>query len=359
MLVTVATEIPRLLACNGSRLLGGHKPPSNDDPTARNEGIAAHWAIGEHLDGRDPTGTKAPNGVIITQSIAATIADFVAHVIDKPRAQADFEQELQWHSENFIVNCRPDFWGFDDYTLEIDDFKHGFRVVEPERNFTLLTYAAAVVRELSVRPAFVVMRIHQPRVPHPVGTVREWRLTWDEFVSWQNWLSHSLSNLSDTLNSGAHCYGCANVTTCPAMRTTAFNALDVSLTAHSENMPDDVIGPEIDLLTEAEKRIKTRKKQLEDLAAYRLRQGAIIKNYALERAQSNRAWIEGFTPDFLSSILGVDCKVKESITPKQAENAGADKAIVGKFTVRKETGLKLTRVNADEIGKRLFNSHKR
>lgn len=362
MFETVATELPRILACNGSILLGGQKPPSNDDPTARDEGNAAHWLIEQcfrnHIEPSEFIGKKAPNGVTITNAIAANIIEYLNHIRSRHNHSFGFEDDCYvFNGDVWRISCRPDFWSFDGTTLEIDDFKHGFRIVEPDNNWTMIAYALALrdaFTRIGIRVVYAVLRIHQPRVPHPAGTVREWRLTADELQNRYQYLDHSLRNLSNTLKTGPQCDKCPNVTICPAVRTASFNAVDVSLTAHSENMQDDTIGQELEILEAAEKRIKARKKQLEDLAIYRMKQGAIIPNYALERSFGNNVFKDDFAPEFLSAMLGIDVTKRDVITPAQAVKAGASETLVKSFSTRKETGLKLTRANANDRATRMF-----
>lgn len=362
MFETVATEIPRLLACNGSRLLGGTKPPSNSDPTARNEGTAAHWLITycfeQGLQPVDLIGTKAENGVTITHAIAASVIDYLNHIRSRTTYQHGIENSVDLTGNNWVVGCRPDFVSFNNSALEIDDFKHGFRIVEPKNNWTMICYAAAISQKNGwPHVQEIVFRVHQPRVPHPSGTVREWRITRSELLAFYQYLDNVLSNLSETLNSGSHCEGCPSVTVCPAVRTATFNAVDISLEAHAENLPDDVIGRELDILTAAEKRIKTRMKQLQDLAIYRLRKGAIIPGYAMETSLGNMTFKEEFSGEFLSSMLGVNVVKNDTITPTQAINAGANESLVKQFSTRKETGFRLTKVDANNKASKMFNLH--
>lgn len=362
MFVTVATELPRILACNGSRLLGGIAPPSNDDPTARNEGIAAHWLITRCFENAETpaawVGKKAPNGVTITNAISSAVDDYVDTISEESKRAAyngyGMERTGAIYGQNWRVDLRTDFFSFDGQTLNIRDYKHGFRIVEPENNWTLIAYALSICNDYNILPMQAVLTIHQPRISHPRGPVRSYRLTQAELLNRYNHINNVLSNPSDLLQTGPQCDKCPNVTVCPALHRAAFNAVDVSMTAHAEDMPDSQIGRELDILTDAEKRLKTRKKQLEDLAAWRLKKGAIIENYALETAYGNSAFNDGFTPEFLSAMLGVNCVKQESITPTQAIKAGAPKLLVEKFSGRKETGLKLTRVSAHDRAVRMF-----
>ncbi|NUM72790.1 DUF2800 domain-containing protein [candidate division KSB1 bacterium] len=363
MFETVATEIPRILACNGSRLLGGSMPPSNSDPIARDEGIAAHWLIQSVFRGADAAdliGKKAPNGITITDAIARSTADFLTHVAQNRQTSLcqGVEQDFELTGFNWRIVSRPDHYAFNGATLWIDDFKHGFRVVEAAGNWVLLVYAISVARsiaqQIGVMPHHIVLSIHQPRVPHPLGTVRSIRLTGNELQQYAEYLDSRLTALDSMLHTGPHCHRCANATICPALRTAGFNAVDVSQTAHAESITDDAISKELDILDNAEKLLKARKKQLEDLAIHRLKQGAIIENYSMDRNYSNADWIEGFSSELISALVGVDITKPARITPTQAITAGGNKTIINQFSARKETGLKLTRVTADAKAKRMF-----
>ena len=106
MLEIDASQLARFMACNGSRLLGGHLPPSDNDPTARNEGTAAHWVINESFHRRcNPDSflnQRAPNGVIITAAILRSVSDFHAHIVN----HNGVEEWCSWGA----VNARCDAW---------------------------------------------------------------------------------------------------------------------------------------------------------------------------------------------------------------------------------------------------------
>jgi hypothetical protein len=72
MLIIDATGLPRLMECNGSRLM----PPSFptvDDPTARDEGTAAHYMAQQIFSGaftiEELMDRKAPNGFYMTHEM--------------------------------------------------------------------------------------------------------------------------------------------------------------------------------------------------------------------------------------------------------------------------------------------------
>lgn len=361
MFETDATSLPRLMNCNGSRLLGGEKPPSADDTAARDEGIAAHWVImqvskfGANVD--DLLNTKAPNGVTITNAVVSLVAGFL-NVIATQKPTAIFQEiefPMSFGSNAFRVNCRPDHIAFNGATLWVDDFKSGFRVVEPEQNWTLLAHAIAWCLMTGNKPETVVLSIHQPRAPHPAGTVREWAIDFKTLNERYGQISETLTNPSNALVSGPHCLKCPNVTVCPANRNAVFNAVDISTNAYSETVLDEDLAEELDILKAAQERIKERFKQLSDLAMYRLKQGRVLPNYGIEQTYSNRVWRDGLTCEFLEMVTGKKlARPPEPVTPAQAIHAGVPEHVVNQFSTRKETGLKLTRVSTEAKAKRLF-----
>lgn len=349
-----ATALPRFMACNGSQMLGGQLPPSTDDPTARNEGIAAHWVITEAYNRAcDPAeflNQRAPNGVKITQSILKSVAEFSRYISECGAPLQGFEVDCSFAN----VPARCDFYSWDGMTLTVADFKHGFRIVEPVGNWTLIAYAIGLSIMSGSWPKRVVLEIHQPRVAHPDGPVRRWEITGDYLKSLHDHLVARLAQPDNQVRTGDHCARCPSQTICPAMRSASYNAVDVSMTAHAENITDDLIAQELTVVQDAAKRLKARQKQLEDLAAYRLKNGAIIEGYGLERSYSNMTWKEGLEPDFLSTMLGVECARISAITPTQAVSAGANETVVKQLSDRIETGLKLSRISAQKAAEKMF-----
>lgn len=361
MFETDATSLPRLMVCNGSRLLGGFSPPSDDDTSARDEGIAAHWVVIQvakfGVNVADLVNTKAPNGVTVTNGILALVSDFL-NCIQTQKNTAIFQEiefPMSFGSNAYRVQCRPDHIAFNGATLWVDDLKTGYRIIEPEHNWTLIAHAVAWCLQTGNRPETIVLTVHQPRAPHPAGTVRDWSIDFKTLNELYGQISNTLTNPANTLVSGPHCLKCPNVTVCPANRNAVFNAVDISLSAYSENILDEDLAEELDILAAAELRLKERRKQLSDLALFRLKQGRVLPNYAVEKSYSNRAWNDGITCEFLEMVTGKKlAKPLEPVTPAQAQQAGVPELVVNQFSSRKETGLKLSRVSAETKAKRLF-----
>ena len=70
MLITDATNLPRIMQCNGSILLQADPVFAERDATTREEGNAAHWLASVVFNGQhtaiEMVDRKAPNGVYIT-----------------------------------------------------------------------------------------------------------------------------------------------------------------------------------------------------------------------------------------------------------------------------------------------------
>ena len=354
-----ASELSRFIQCNGSHLLGGSLPPSSDDPTARNEGTAAHWVVNEAYHRNqtpdDFLNQKAPNGVIITNAILRSVAGYFQHINRAQGAFQGVEKECGFEIPDVArVNARCDFYNFDGHQLDVDDFKHGFRIVEPKNNWGMIAYLIGICNLYDLHPSSYCVRVHQPRVAHPDGTIREWIMSPEEFENRKKYLFNRLRQPKDTITTGAHCHKCPSMMICPAFRAASYNAIDISMIAHAENIADDMIAMELAVIDDAEKRIKSRKKQLEDLAAYRIKNGSVIEGYAIETSFGNLTWNEGLQPEFLSMMTGINCVRQDSITPTQAINAGANEQVVKSLSSRVETGFKLNRISAHKRAEKLF-----
>lgn len=103
------------------------------------------------------------------------------YVLDLERQgyEVEFERRLRynrhvWGTADILARRRK--------SLHIGDYKHGFKVVEAERNPQMATYGVAAVAEFGAFNEYTLTVI-QPRVDHVGGAVRSWA-TDDEFISW-------------------------------------------------------------------------------------------------------------------------------------------------------------------------------
>lgn len=360
MFITDATTLHRVMNCNGSPNMPASSPISGiDDPTARDEGNAAHWLAQQWFNNSDAyahslIGGKAYNGVTITPEMF----DYVGEYLGALDTCGTMEAVTSFGTERWQVNSRCDHYGggVNTNTLYVDDFKYGRRLVAVEGNWALLAHAIGLCIIHNMQPAMIVLRIHQPRPYHPDGKLREWRLSYAELLGYYQQIDATLSNLRDELRTGFDwCSGCHALATCPAARSARMNIIDATTTTFSDELPNDALAFELDTLRNAKKMLEAQVDALEELAVYRLKCGQVIDNYALEHSYANRRWKSGIDYALLGITTGVDCSTKPgTITPAEAERRGISKAAIEALTERPQTGTKLARVSADKRAQRLL-----
>jgi hypothetical protein len=364
MFTITADELPRFMACQGSRKMFRSVPPSPEgDQTTRDEGTAAHWlanvvAKGEHtLD--ELIDRKAPNGVYIDATMAEHVGDYLAALGAAPLG-GKFEVETSFGNDIYRVNARADYIEFNSYknTLRIDDFKYGWRIVEPFMHWTLIAHAIGFCIINQAMPTAITFRIHQPRPHHRDGKIREWQISYGELMELQAQLIVALSAPSDQLNTGPQCDTCPALATCPAARAASYNAIDLADTVFNETVPNDELTFHIDQLRRAQSLLEARLKASEELAIHRLRNGQILDNYSVESTLTNRQWKDGIDVAMLQALTGKNCAAKpKAITPAQLEKQGVAKEIVNSLSERIPTGFKLVRVSAAAKAKKIFGDN--
>lgn len=347
MIEITATELPRFMICNGSKLLNGVEPLSKTTDIAE-EGNAAHWYAEQTYKGVEITeGVQAPNGYYITDEMIDYVRPYVESI--KSHATGCVEANTSHNS----VKGRADFVGIDGNVLTVADLKYGFSIVEPEDNWTLISHAIAVCLK---HPEIteVVFEIHQPRAYHPLGLVRSARMAIAEIHQRYQELIFALNNPSETAVTGSHCKHCKCMTNCPAAQIALMNAVDVSKKAFDAVMSDYDLGLMLDTIDRASDAIKQAKEAYEDLAVARCKKGAIVPNYQVVQRLSNTTWSKNVTADDVFAVTGVDITEKKICTPKQAEKKGVSKEVLELFTQRNVTGDKLVRVKSEKIAEKLF-----
>ena len=356
MLSTTATELPRLMKCIGSRLIPASLPPDTDT-AKREEGDAAHWLAREWFDGRitDPQpGVRAPND----HSITATMIDHVAsylEVLDAGAMEVDTSHSVEGSWE---IRGRADHIRYDELTgtLVIDEFKYGWRIVEPFGNWTLISHAIGWSLRNSVRPLTVRLRVFQPRPVHRDGPMREWVIGGDTLTEYRGVIDRRLSNpTNELITSVTQCGYCHALATCPAARQASMNAVDAVGVAFTDELPDDALAFELQTMKMAQATLKNRLQAIEELMTHRIRSGNVIPGYALDQNFGHRAWRSGMTGSMLSALTGVDLIKDGIVTPAEAERRGVSKEVVAALTDRPMIGVKLVQRDATEDAARIFN----
>lgn len=362
MLRTDATSLARLMVCNGSRLMDGNLPSVGGDTKTRDEGNAAHWLAQEISEGNKSveefTDRKAPNGIYITPEIVDHVLDYLEEIAKHDYQNASFEIETSWSGNGFEIAARADFVGLSEQVLHVRDFKYGWRIVEPEGNWTLISHAIGYCIRNGVAPAKIAFSIFQPRPWHIDGPAREWEITYPQLMEYYSQICATLSSPSDTVVTGPQCAKCPGISVCNAARAAAMNTIDLAEAAHSEDLPNAALAFELDNLDRATKMLKDRLDALKQLAEHRLTQGQVINNWHMTKSKGHTRWNDGLDAQMIEVVTGVKVTRVETISPTQAKKKGMDDATLSALTFRPETGKKLTRISAHKAALSAFKTRK-
>lgn len=365
MIMTDATNLPRLMKCNASRLLQADPSYAERDNTIREEGNAAHWLASVVFKGEftaiEMIDRKAPNGVYITADMAEHVTDYVNAVGLLSGAYVEWAYSIS--GQGWQVNgradaikweCHPNDQYETPYWLHIDDFKYGYSIVEPEDNWTLISHAIGYCVTNNIQPQFITFRIHQPRAAHRDGQVRAVTLTYEELTAlyWQ--INATLGNPSDLLATGPHCYKCPSFTSCTARQDAELNAIEVSHVGYNAQIENDDLAFRLDQIHRAQELLKQSEKAYLELGAHRVKIGQVVNGHLLETELTNRMWKDGMTPDWLAAFTGRDISTKKLPSPRQAEQAGIPSEFVALWSERKPKGAKLVRIDANKKAKKMF-----
>lgn len=358
MLITDATNLPRLMQCIGSRLMPASEAPKESSRESANEGNAAHWLIQQATANPNAIVTLqdqlSPFGVTVDATMCEHVAEYLSAIARPGARHTEYDTTL--NGGNWRVDARADHivWNAETATLYVDDFKYGWRIVEPDGNWTLIAHALGYILAHQIKPAAIVLSIFQPRPHHAAGPMRSHTYTVAELFAFHERIDRTLTEQSATTRTGPACHYCPAIANCPAAYKAGQNAVDVSDIAVNDELSNDRLSYELDQLKRAGDMIKDRRDALENLAKFRITSGQIVNNYMLETGLSNRRWAPGWTPEMVNALCGKIVASPKFITPAQAEKIGVPDAVLKALTERVPTGIKLKRVSADATAKRLF-----
>jgi len=361
MLRLTATDLPRFVQCNGFFKLE-RIPEFDKDTTLRDEGDAAHWVSETVFKGEatleELIGKKAPNGF----RVDAGMAEHCEEYIEAIKGRGEVEVDTSYSGEGWVVVGRPDHRSREGVEFHVRDFKYGYKIVEPDENWTLISH---VIEYFLTNPEAgfdvkeIVITIFQPRAIHHKGTVREWRISLKDL--WYNYwpkLRSMLENPSNALTTGPSCYRCASFAVCPAATINSMRALETSTQAFTSKLTPKQTSLMLDQMVKAQDTIKQALRAHEDNALHQAKKGVCIPNYSLQTGKTGKKWKEGVTVDSLSAMTGVDLYKKTLLTPLQAAKTGVKQEVLDIFLEPKKSSLKLVRVSESEQAKKMFGDKK-
>lgn len=352
MLETTATELPRLMHCIGSYYMPASLPP-DIDKDARDEGNAAHATAkmlfnGQHVE----PGMKVYGTFILTDDMLDHVKSYIGNL-----DCGDVEIETSFEGHGFRINGRADHIKYrpELSLLTIDELKYGFRLIEPENNWTLIAHALGWCIRNNVAPNTISFRVHQPRPYHPDGFLREHRITYVELMDLYTRISQRLGAPTDELTTDPDvCRKCRALPKCSAARKASMNAIDVMTAAYVDDLPNDMLAYEYELLLRASDTIGNRLNALKELMSHKIGNGDVIENYDLEPRYAHRKWNTGLTASALKVLTGIDLAKDGIVTPAEAERRGVPEEVVAAFTNRPMIDQKLKRIDPDKKARKIF-----
>ena len=117
MLIIDASELTRVMPCNGSLLMQADPVLAERDTTIREEGNAAHWLASVVFNGQqtavEMVDRKAPNGVFITAEMAEHVSEYVGELnASFSRPDGALNGQMEWayslNGRNWAINGRGD-----------------------------------------------------------------------------------------------------------------------------------------------------------------------------------------------------------------------------------------------------------
>jgi hypothetical protein len=355
MISLTATELPRFMACNGSQSMTRLEPYEPDE-SVEEEGNAAHWLVEQMfklpaLDINSFLNKEAPNGVFITTEMLEHCERYIQ---DINALGGSVEVHTTLRFETFDIRGRADHIAVVNSVLYINDFKYGWRIVEPEMNWTLIWHALAFMHRESPPVDEIVFRIYQPRPFHPLGNVREWRINRAKLSELTVILNSTCSNPQQVLNSGSHCYRCPSLAVCPAAQIASMNSIDVSQKTFDSHVNNEQLSFMLDQTSKAIKTLEQSRTAYEELASHRIKAGQTVPEYSMQTDLSQKQWKKGLTAEIMQTITGLDLSKKQLVTPNQAETLGVNKKVIETLTERNTKGLKLVRLDERKKAEKLL-----
>lgn len=358
MITLVAHALNRVARCNGSH----HMPAPEFDTSEeqgedQREGEAAHYVATEILAGRS-TPTKAPNGVFVTDDMLEAIDGFVTDVQSRGIPTL-IEQNVDFQLTDVIrILCRLDVatYDYNTGTLTIDEYKHGWRIVEPLDNWQLVAEAAGwLVRYRDTPTSRIILNIHQPRPHHPGGKKRSITYSIGEFgavIARMRGLLESLPTNTGTAT-GEHCYRCPAMAECWAHRQSEYNILEAVGTAFSDRLDNDELSAAILQMERAEQIAKQKKTAYRELMTARINGGKFARDWYIEPQLGNTTWNPGVTPSMIKAVTGIDVSKPGMLSPTQAKALKVPETVIKAFSYRPNTGTRLVHKTADQAASRL------
>lgn len=325
----------RWVACPGSiRMSAGIVEPQTD---AAAEGELAHVVCEAMLFGRE-TPADATDEMI---DGAIAYVEYIRSKVDVSQLRVE-ERVAGVHPENWGT---PDAWHLTDTELHVFDYKFGYGVVDPYRNFQLLNYAAGIIGKTP--DMMIHLHIIQPRAYHRNGICRSWSITSDSaFGMFDQLASACIEAMRDDAKcfTGEHCAHCPGRYRCPALLRCAYSIIDRSGESLPLDIAADVMGRLLIQVRESKERLEAIESGLEQQVLSVLRGGARVPGWHIEVGAGREKWRVPYEEVcVLGDSMGIDVRKPGLVTPKQAVKVGLPREVVDCYTETPSGKVKVAR----------------
>jgi hypothetical protein len=321
------------------------------------EGTAAHELANLMICGRELPAIAA-NGVEITDEIRESAATFARDVMDHeafgPSWELFTERRVACHQIHPVHA-----WGTCDafaihreaMRIVVWDYKHGHREVNARNNWQLFAYVLGVLHWLQWGPdrVSVQFRIVQPRAYRRMGPIDVWDVTPGAIVGAAAALHeaamHALGPNART-HSGPHCRDCTARHACPAALQAGAALYEATAEALPIDVTPDQLAARYELTTRAVKHLTSLQKAYDAQLTALIESGRPVGMYTLMPGVGNESWnIPDEVAIATAAAFGVEIGRTKPLTPNQARAAGVPAATIAALASRKQTTLKLVKID--------------
>ena len=354
--------------------------PDLDESQDSKDGTASHecganliplMSCGTAYKLSDFVGTTASNGVVMTEAMvegaelyARDVAAVMGTIDLGPGAAFGIESRVyatRIHPESWGT---PDAWVYDRIRriLYVWDYKFGRRYIDEYENWQLINYAAGILDKLGINGAedqnvVVKMRVIQPRAYGPRGSIREWSVKACDLRGHFNTLRQNAEiALSDKaeFKSGPHCRDCPGRHACDAALQGGWQLYEASTAPIPQELDPLQLGTQLDLVRRAIQQLEYLETGYAAQVEHIVRKSGRVPGYGVETTFGRLAWAKPLKEVVAMGLMFDHDLIKEEcITPTKAIELGIDAAIVNGYSTKRTTGVKVKRINENDI-KRLF-----
>ena len=363
-----ASSAHRWFTCAGSVKMSAGRT-GGDSPEAQ-EGTAAHilaaGCLNRGQDAWEWTGQKItvlredgrpPDEFVVDQAMAEDVQvylDAVRQDLATDIAKGQGTPRIFVEEKFTLSEIDEDAYGTTDCALlccgedlmRVYDLKYGEGiVVEVEENEQAMYYAVGIIEWMTNKrytiPSTVELVIAQPRIDHPDGFVRRWRISVDSLGEWAfTTLKKKIAATrakAPALVVGEHCRFCPGKPVCPAIRG-VFDELANGHPAAVNELEDWELAERMERIPAARKFIG----YLEDETFIRRSKGQDVPGWKIVHKKANRVWAEG-SEEAVVAVIGEDAAYTRKFrSPSQVEKLGkTGKKLAAEYAYKPETGLTL------------------